>query len=54
MHRIPQSQKHMVNRQKWLMALNLIEVHDVLEHHRISSQHFWNGDTTQIPLLHLG
>ena len=35
------------------MALNLTE-DDVLEHDRTCSQHFQNGDTTQIPSLHLG
>ena len=35
------------------MALNLTE-DDVLEHHRICSRHFRNGDTTQIPSLYLG
>ena len=52
MHKIP-PKLEAVNRQKWLMALNLTE-HQVLEHRRICSWHFQNGDTTQIPLLHLG
>ena len=52
MHRIP-SKLEAVNRQKWLVALNLIE-DEVSEHHRICSRHFQNGDTTQIPSLHLG
>ena len=52
MHRIP-PKSEAVNRQKWLVALNLTEG-DVLEHHRICSRHFRNGDTTQIPSLHLG
>ena len=36
-----------------LVALNLNE-DDVLELHRICSQHFQNSDTIQVPLLHLG
>ena len=52
MHRIP-PKSETVNRQKWLVALNLTE-DDVLEHHRICSRHFRNGDTTQIPCLNLG
>ena len=35
------------------MALNLTE-DDVLEHHRICSRHFQNGDSTLILTLHLG
>ena len=51
MHRIlPKSEA--VNRQKRLVTLNLTK-DDVLEHHRICSQHFRNGDTTQISSLHL-
>ena len=52
MHRIP-PKSEAVNRQNWLVALNLTE-DDVSEHQRICSQHFQNGDTTQIPSLHLG
>ena len=52
MHRIP-PKSDSVNRQRWLMALNLTEG-DVSEHHRICSRHFQNGDTTQIPSLNLG
>ena len=52
MYRIP-PKSEAVNRQKWLVALNLTE-DDVLENHRICSKHFRNGDSTQIPTLHLG
>ena len=51
MHRIPPKSEP-VNRQKWLVALNLTE-DDILEHHMICSRHFRNGDTTQIPSLNL-
>ena len=52
MHKIP-PMSDAVNTQKWLVALNFTE-DDVLEHHRTCSQHFRNGDTTQIPSLPLG
>ena len=52
MHRIP-PKSEAVNRQRWLVALNLTEDY-VLEHHRICSRHFQNGDITHIPSLHLG
>ena len=38
---------------RWLLALGLSEG-DIADHHRICSQHFPNGDSSQTPSLHLG
>ena len=43
--------QYAVNRQKWLVGLNLTE-DDAVEHQRICSRHFQNVDTIQIPSLH--
>ena len=52
LHRFPPKSEP-VKRKQWLTALGLSES-DVADHHCICSQHFPNGDSSQIPLLHLG
>ncbi len=53
MHRVPRPNIDPLKRQQWLAALNLTE-EQVLDHHRICSRHFPNGDITQVPSLQLG
>lgn len=38
---------------KWLLAFGLSES-DVSDYHRVCTQHFLNGDCTQLSLLHFG
>ena len=51
-HRFP-PKSEAVKRGKWLLVLGLNES-DVADHHRVCSQHFPNGDCTQLPSLYLG
>ena len=52
LHRFP-PKSHADKRKKWLKALNLSE-DDIAPHHKVCSRHFQNGDTSQLPTLHLG
>ena len=52
LHRFPPKSEP-VKCKQWLTALGLSES-DIADHHRICSQHVPNGDSSQIPSLHLG
>lgn len=52
MHRFPPKSAP-AKRQQWLKAFQL-EEHQVLDHHRVCSRHFPNGDISQAPSLNLG
>lgn len=52
MHRFPPKSTP-AKRLQWLTAFKLKE-HDVLDHHRVCSRHFPNGDIAQPPSLSLG
>ena len=51
-HRFPPLSKP-EKRQQWLKALNL-KSEDIKSHHYVCSRHFRNGDTNNLPSLHLG
>lgn len=52
LHRFP-PKSQIEKRKKWLKALNLTE-DDIAPHHKVCTRHFQNGDTNQVPTLHLG
>ncbi len=51
-HRFP-PKSEAVKCKQWLLALGLTES-EVADHHRVCSEHFPNGDCTQLPSLYLG
>ena len=50
-HRFP-PRSDPVKKNQWLTQLGLSD-DDVGDHHRICSRHFPNGDSTQVPSLHV-